>query len=207
MIALYRPGSSPLHRAPAWAKLLALSFLVVAISLVGTWWPGIAAAAVVVTAGYLVAGLGLGELARQIVKVRWLVVVMLVSQFVFAPPSAFANTARVVVVVVLAALLTLTTRMSDLLETLQTALRPLDRLGVPTWQAGLTLALALSSIPVLASLAGQVRDAQVARTGRVRVRGFVMPLLVLGLKHADALADALRARGVDDGPGGHAGRP
>lgn len=198
MIGLYRPGTSPLHRAPAWAKLLVLAALVVAISLFGTWWPGVAGAAVLVAIGYLVAGFGLGELARQVMLIRWLIVIMAVSQLIFLPiPDALTNTARVIVVVVLAALLTLTTRMSELLDTLHAALRPLERVGVPTWQIGLTLSLAISSIPVLASLAGQVRDAQLARTGRVRLRAFVVPLLVLSLKHADALADALRARGVE----------
>lgn len=198
MIALYRPGTSPLHRAPAWLKLVLLTGLILAISFAGTWWPGIAIAWALVALGYLVAGLGLGELARQVVVVRWLVLVMAVTQLVFLPiPDALANTLRVVAVIVLAALLTLTTRMSDLLDTLQAALAPFARIGVPTTQIGLTIALTITSIPVIASLAGQLRDAQLARTGTLRPGAFVVPLLVLSLKHADELADALRARGLD----------
>lgn len=198
MIALYRPGDSLLHRAPPWLKLALLALLVLAISFTGVWWPGIAGACALVALGYLVAGLGIGELARQVVRVRWLVLVMAVSQLVFLPiPDALANTARVTIVVVLAALLTLTTRTSDLLDTLQGMLGPFERFGVPTAQIGLTIALTITSIPVIASLAGQLRDAQLARTGTVRPGAFVVPLLVLSLKHADELADALRARGVD----------
>ena len=46
------------------------------------------------------------------------------------------------------------------------------------------------------SLAGDVRDAQRARGGRGGIRTSVVPFLVLALKHADDLGDALTARGV-----------
>ncbi|MGO2111681.1 MAG: CbiQ family ECF transporter T component [Pseudoclavibacter sp.] len=198
MIALYRPGHSLLHRSPAWVKLAALAAIALAISFMGTWWPGLVGAAVVLSAAYLVAGLGLGELARQVLAVRWLVVVMAVSQLVFLPiPDALSNTLRVTIVIVLAALLTLTTAMSDLLDTLNAMLAPLGRLGVPTAQISLTIALAVTTIPVLASLSQQLLDAQRARMGRLQLGAFVVPMLVLSLKHADALADALRARGLD----------
>lgn len=197
MIALYRPGTSLVHRSPAWLKLLTLAGLVLGISFTGTWWPGIAAAWGIVVLGYLLAGLGVRELLRQVLLIRWLVLVMAVTQLVFLTvPDALANTLRVVSVIVLAALLTLTTRMGDLLDTLQAGLEPLQRVGVQTAQIGLTIALAVTSIPVIAGLAGQLRDAQLARTGKLRPAAFVVPLLVLSLKHADELADALRARGV-----------
>lgn len=198
MIPLYRPGRSPLHRAPAWSKLVGLAVLALAISFTGTWWPGVAGAVLVVVLGYAIAGLGLGELARQVVQVRWLIVVMAASQLLFLPiEQAVSGTLRVTIIIVLAALLTLTTRMRDLLDTLDAALSPLGRLGVPTAHVSLTIGLTITTIPVIAALAGQLREAQLARCGRLRLRAFVVPLLVLSLKHADELADALRARGID----------
>lgn len=198
MISLYRPGASLLHRAPAWLKLVTLAVLALAISLTGTWWLGIAAGCVIVAACYLISGLGLGELARQVVLVRWVVLVMAASQLAFLPlEHAITGTVRVTLVIVLAALLTLTTRTSDLLDALESAIAPLRRVGVPSAQISLLIALTITTIPVLAALGGQLRDAQIARTGRVQIRAFVVPLLVLSLKHADAVADALRARGLD----------
>lgn len=198
MISLYRPGHSLLHRAPPWSKLLVLAVLALAISFTGTWWPGLIAVCSIVALGYLVAGLGLRELARQVVQMRWVILVMSASQLLFLPlDQAVSGTVRVTAVIVLAALLTLTTRTSDLLDTLESALAPISRFGVPTAQISLTIGLTITTIPVLASLGARLREAQLARTGRVRLQAFVVPLLVLSLKHADELADALRARGID----------
>ena len=208
MIPLYEARDSPLHRLPAWGKLLGLVVLALALSFMGTWWPGLAGVWVLVIAGYVVAQLGLQHLVGQVLAVRFVVVIMVASQLLFLPiPDALANTLRVLAVLLLAALVTLTTRMSDLLEALQRALAPLAHLGVPTAQISLTIALTLSTVPVIAAYAGQLRDAQLARTGRVRLVALVVPLLVVSLKHADELADALRARGLDErGPSGVSAR-
>jgi biotin transport system permease protein len=44
--------------------------------------------------------------------------------------------------------------------------------------------------------ARDVREAQLARGVRRDVRAFAVPYLVMALKHADELGDALAARGV-----------
>jgi biotin transport system permease protein len=60
----------------------------------------------------------------------------------------------------------------------------------------LTLTVTLTTIPVLAAVAQQVREAQRARGARAGLRSFAIPFLVMSLKHADELGDALTARGV-----------
>ena len=56
--------------------------------------------------------------------------------------------------------------------------------------------MTISTIPVLARLASDVREAQRARGGGRQPAHFVVPFLVVALKHADELGDALAARGV-----------
>ena len=51
-------------------------------------------------------------------------------------------------------------------------------------------------MPVLARLAAGVREAQRARGARAGIVTFVVPFLVVSLKHADELGEALTARGV-----------
>ena len=51
---------------------------------------------------------------------------------------------------------------------------------------------------LVVGLAEQVRDAQRARGLSASPRAFAVPLVVRSLRHADALGDALVARGVDD---------
>lgn len=197
MIALSLPGDSILHRTPAGAKLLALFVVALLISL----WPHtgvtLAVAAAAVVGLYALASLPPTVLLRQLWLARWIVVLMVVTQLVFLTPwDALVNTVRVVAIVLLAALLTLTTRSEDLLAALETGLAPLTRLGVDARRVGLTLSLAISMLPVVASIAARVRDAQRARGVRLGFRA-VVPILVLALRHADDVADALSARGAD----------
>jgi biotin transport system permease protein len=51
-------------------------------------------------------------------------------------------------------------------------------------------------LPVVADLARRVREAHQARGVRIGYRA-VVPILVLALRHADDVADALSARGAD----------
>lgn len=196
MIPLYRPGHSPLHRAPAGAKLVGLAVLALLVSLLPhTVWTAVGAIAIV-AALFLVAGLGPAELARQLWRARWIVLVLVVSQLIFlGPEAALIGTTRVVAVVLLAALVTLTTPMNDLLETLQRALEPLRRLGIDPWRVAFTVSLTIAAVPVIADLSRRIREAQRARGVRLGPHA-VVTLLVLTLRHADDVADALTARGL-----------
>lgn len=197
MLTLYRPGNGWIHRAPAGPKTVVLLAVVLAVSLLpSTYWAG-GCAIVVVVIGYLVAGLGMRELGRQVLAIRWVIVITLAGQLIFlTPESAVANTARVTAAIVLAALLVLTTRVSDLLDAFERGLRPLERFGLDPQRVSLILAVAINTVPVLGRLAAGVREAQRARGARASLTTFVVPFLVVSLKHADELGEALTARGV-----------
>lgn len=197
MVTLYRPGNGPWHRLRAGPKTALLLLIVLGVCLLpATWWAAGVMAGVCL-ACYALPGAGMRELGRQLVTVRWVVGLTLVGQLVFlGPESAVANTARVAVACTLAALLALTTPATALLETMERAMQPLAWLRVDPQRAALTLSVTLSTLPVLAGLARDVREAQRARGGGRRLRHFALPFLVLALKHADELGDALVARGV-----------
>ncbi|TQO23484.1 energy-coupling factor transporter transmembrane component T family protein [Paramicrobacterium agarici] len=198
MLGQYRARDSILHRLPAGAKLVGLIVvvLIVAVPPPSLWNLGGGAALVV--ACFIGARLGLGELWRQILGIRWLIVVIVIVPMLFLPiPTVAATAARVVIVLLLAAVVTLTTRTTEILDAVQRALQPLRRFGVNPDRIGLMLALTIRTVPVIAGLAGELRDAQRARAGRLNVRAFVVPLLVQSLRHADDTADALAARGVE----------
>ncbi len=198
MIALYRPGTSIVHRLPAGPKLIALMLLAIAITVFATTAWAIAGIGVLVVAGYLAAGLGPLEVLRQLVALRWIVAITLVTQVIFLPlPVAATNTGRVVTVVLLATLVTLTTRTSALLDAVERGLGPLRRIGVDPARVGLLLAMTITVVPVIAGFAANIRAAQRARGATPRLRFLAMPLLVMSLKHADDLADALIARGAE----------
>lgn len=202
MLTAYRAGTGWLHRMPAGIKMSAVLAAVLAVSLLPSLWWAAAVAAGAAILAYAIAGLGDGmlgmrELARQVLAVRWVIVLVVVGQLIFlGPEPAVANAARITSALVIAALLVLTTRTTALLDAVARGLRPLQRLHLDTERAALLLAVTLSTVPVLARLAAEVRDAQRARGARAGLRTFVVPFLVVSLAHADRLGEALTARGV-----------
>ncbi|MFT4258909.1 energy-coupling factor transporter transmembrane component T family protein [Microbacterium sp.] len=196
MIQLYVPGDGPLHRLGAGTKLAALTVSALAVSLAPhTPWSiaGVLIAVIVLYAG---ARLPLRILAGELWRLRWLVVVLGGALALFAGPAvAWISTGRVVAIVLLAALLTLTTRMSALLGVLRRLIAPLGRFGVDTESAALTIGLTITMIPVVVGFAAQVDEALRARGARPGWRA-VVPLMVRTLRHADDVGDALAARGA-----------
>lgn len=196
MIRMYRPGTSLLHRMPAGAKLTAFAVLAIGLSAYphDAWSIGVTV--IGVCALFALARLPIHVLGAEAWRLRGLVLVLGTALWIFASPLvAWTSTARVVSLVLLASLLTITTRMGDLLGVLHRILRPLRRLGVDADAVAMTISLTITMIPVVASFAGEVRDAQRARGVRLGVRGIV-PLMVRTLRHADDVGDALVARGL-----------
>lgn len=196
MIQSYRPGASIVHRMSAGPKLV----LFAALALVSSAYPhdgwSVTVSLVVVCTLYLVAGLPVRVLIVEMWRLRWLVLVLGTALWIFVSPlTAWISTSRVASLLLLAALLTITTRMGDLLAVLHRMLRPLHRLGVDADAVAMTISLTLTMIPVVAGFARAVREAQRARGVRPGLRTTV-PLMVRTLRHADEVGDALAARGL-----------
>lgn len=197
-LGLYQPGCSPVHRVPAGAKLLAMVAVGVCSVLIDRGWQ-VAVAIAMVLVGYLVARVPLRTALRQLRPLVWVAVFVAAFHVVANGwERAFVVVGVIATLVLLAALVTLTTRTTAMVDAVVRAARPLRALGVDPERVGLLLALAIRSVPVVVGLAEEVRDAQRARGLTASPRAFAVPLIVRSLRHADALGDALVARGVDD---------
>jgi len=198
-LGLYRPGDSVVHRLPAGVKLLVLAAVGVASVWVQRSWVAVVVALAVSVVGYLVARLGLRDWWRQL---RPLLLILLVTGLFHLIVTdwrrALAMTGIIAVLVVLAGLVTLTTRTEALVDAAVRAVGPLRRLGIDPQRVGLLLTLGIRCVPLVADLAQEVREAQIARRATWRADAFVVPLLVRALRRSDALGEALVARGVDD---------
>ncbi len=189
-------GAGLLHRVPAGPKLAGLAVAALALTMVPQGPISIAVCLVAVIALYPIAGVPLSAAGTELWRLRAVLVVLAVALAVFVSPvAAWVSTGRVAALLLLAALLTLTTRMSDLLAVLQRLLRPVRRVGIDPEVVSMAVSLTVTMVPVVAGFAQRVRDAERARGVRLGVRG-VVPLLVLTLRHADQVGDALAARGV-----------
>ncbi len=198
MIGLYQPGTSALHRIPAGWKLVGMFAALIGVVTLHRPWQFVAAALVVV-AGFAVAGIPARLIWRQLRPLRWLLSFIAVAQVVLAGPVvALMVCGTLLISVSVAALVTLTTRVSDMLDASQRALRPLRRFGVDPDRAGLVLAMTIRCIPLLTGIVDDVAQARKARGLGFSIRALVAPTVVRALRSADAMGDALIARGVDD---------
>ena len=107
---------------------------------------------------------------------------------------------RLLTLVLAAAVVTATTRVTALVAVVEWLLRPLEVVGVRPARVGLMVAMTLRFIPVVAERAARIREAQAARGASGMRLGLLVPLLIQVLQLASTLGEALDARGADDVP-------
>jgi biotin transport system permease protein len=211
-LALYVPRASPVHRAPAGSKLLALAGLGVLVFAVPTLPVAAGALAGVLLVAVALARLPVSLLVRQArAVVVWLVGLFVVHALVTDVLTGAVTVLRLLALVLAAAVVTATTRVSAMVAVVERVCAPLRWVGVRPARIGLVLAMALRFIPLVAERADRIREAQAARGGSLRgLRGLartVVPLLVQVLQLAHTVSEALDARGADDVPPPHRRSP
>lgn len=197
MIGVYVPGSSPLHRMGAGVKLVLLAASVIVVAVLPEWWMTAIALGVAV-ALFAVAGIPWRVAVRQLVPVLWILAIAAPLNALFSGwESALAMSLRVSAFVALAAVVTLTTRVSAMLDAMQRALRPFgDRIDAD--RIGLVLAMTVRAVPLMVEIVRAVLEARRARGAEGSMRAVAVPVVVRALQTADGMGEALIARGVDD---------
>lgn len=210
LVPQWKPGSSWLYRVrPGWklaALLVAGTLLLLIDSLVVQMLM-----LVLVLALYQLSGVGLAVASRLLAGWKWLFGALWGIHVLFAWPerdelvSVLGDASLVVVrmatLMLLAGLVTATTRSSDLIDRIVRLLQPLRYFGVPVERLGLALGLTLRYIPLLAEHHDELREAHYARGIKPGLSSMLLPLLVRALKQSDSLADAIDARCYDSASG------
>lgn len=199
MFATYQPGNSLLHRLPAGWKILLVCVLIVAASvLVREPWQVLPALGVAV-ALYTLGRIPPRAAWDQVRPVLPMLIAILALQWIVADlDTALRVTGSLLVAIAVAGLVALTTRVSDMLDAVTWAARPLRHVGVSPDRIALVLVLTIRAIPLLARQLRQVTEARKARGLGMSIRALVVPTVLGALTTADQLGDALAARGVDD---------
>lgn len=198
LFGVYQPGRTPLHRASAALKLVVLAALSLVTVLLRRWE---ASLALLVLA---VALLALAQVRwRRILRVVRGLVVMLGLLAAYqtwqrGPEVAFTVTGALGALVLLSTVLTVTTPVDEMVETITRWARPLRRLGLDPELVGLAFSLMVRGIPTTLELAREVRQAARARGLERSPRAYLTPLVLRVVAHARATGEALHARGVGD---------
>jgi biotin transport system permease protein len=133
---------------------------------------------------------------RQVRGLLWvLLAVALFTGWFQGALEALAVVLRVAAMVGLALAVTLSTRTSDLIAVCERTLRPLERTGlVDAEKVALALALALRFVPEIWRNFQEIREAQAARGLGANPVALIVPLIVLTLKRAQEVSEAIDAR-------------
>lgn len=197
LTSLYVEGATFLHRQRSGAKLLLI--LVLGLALYFTELLAVQAVAMIIAGAiYFSLPMTLREALYRLKPVLFAIAVLgLINIWLLSPQEAAVSTMRLLAVVFLAAAVTATTRIADFMETITWALRPAERLGiVRAADVGLALGLVLRFLPDIFAHYEALKEAHAARGIAFRPIKALGPLIILTLKDADAIADAIDARGI-----------
>jgi len=196
MISLTSPVETRAHGWPAGAKLAALC--IATMGLFSLTHPALQAAALALT--LLLYALPGGRffkvgLSRLRVLLPFVVLIMVWHILTNDVMAGATITLRMMTAVALANLVTMTTKLAQMVAVVTWLTTPLRRLGIQTRAIELGIALVIRFTPVLAQKGQLLAQSWRARsTKRVGWR-MIIPFAVLAIDDAEHVAEALRARG------------
>lgn len=195
-LGLYLNHDSPVHKLPTPAKLITvIAFLLLTGIFVSSWMGGAMAVGTVALA-YAVAKVPLKVAFRQL---RGAVIILALLSLLLwwraDGEQALTTFLALLAAIAAAILLTLTTRVSDIMDTLTAAMRPFERFGLPVDTISLALSLTLRMIPLQVMAAAEVLEARKARGATGSILAFGVPVVIRTINRAKAMGDSLIARG------------
>jgi len=196
MLTLTSPVRTWAHRVPAGLKL---GFLALATPLLFTLTTPLPLAfAAIATVGLLATGgVRFAWAALRLLWPLWPFVLILGAWHLWSGDLALGGMVvlRLLTAVTLANFVTMTTRLSDMIQVFQTLTRPLAPLGLSPRRLGLAFALVIRFIPVMLDQLTRITDSWSARSPRRPRWRVLVPATLAALDDADHAAEALRARG------------
>ncbi len=191
MLSLYQAKQTWLHQWSPGRKLLVLLLATILV----LRWP-LLAPVLLLAVVLLYAQLGLLSQWRSLRPLLPLLLLMtLADWWQQGSHSALLLLSRVLSLLLLANLISLTTKMQRMIDALQQGLRPLAP-WLPVHRLAFAMALFMRMVPLLLALLARLSQSWQSRGGlRLGQWRLLMPLVVQNLLMAERLADALAARG------------
>jgi energy-coupling factor transport system permease protein len=217
VLGQYLAVDSVVHRLDPRTKFAAVAAIMVVTLLVSNIWTYAFLLALLVVVIFL-AKLPAGFVFRNLRAFAWLFILTFVIHLLFTAgrPIAWIGVGtvegfwrglffclRVAILIISAALLTLTTSPLELTDALEKILSPMNWIGLSAHALALMLVIALRFIPTFVEEANHIQKAQLARgasfSGNLIQRAkslipLLIPLFLSAFRRADELAVAMEAR-------------
>lgn len=228
LLGRYIQSNSIIHRLDPRAKLLGSFYFILIVFLANNWISYLALLLFTLVIIQL-SGISITYFLNGIKPMVWLILFTVIFQMLFTVGGevyfewgiikitslGVINAAfiffRLVLIIMMSTMLTLTTAPLELTDGLEHLLRPLKRFGFPSHEIALMLSIALRYVPTLMDEAQKIMNAQRARgvefdEGKFidRIKALIpilIPLFVSAFNRADEMAIAMEARGYRGGEG------
>lgn len=195
MLTLTSPVETPLHRIPAGVKLAVLALFTLVLFQLTTPL-ALALALIAIIALSLTGGARFAQHGARMLRPLWPFAVLITLWHLWQDDLAAGAMIllRMTAAVAAANLVTMTTRLSDMITVLERLARPLSPL-LPPRRLALAIALVVRFIPVLSDRTSLLSQAWRARSPRKPGWRLAAPAALAALDDAEYVAQALRARG------------
>lgn len=216
----YIPGESVLHRLDPRSKIIWTAFFMVFVFLLDSWQEYAMMGAFIIML-LVISGIPVKQSLKGIKPLVFILAITAVLNIFFVQGTpifrlgpitvtyeglliAIKLFLRLVMLVIVASLMTLTTTPMAMTDGIESMLKPFERIGVPAHEIAMMMSIALRFIPTLLEETERIMKAQASRgadfdTGNIfkRVKSFIpvlVPLFVSAFKRADELAEAMESR-------------
>lgn len=196
MLYFDSPVMTHWHRVPVVWKLLGVCICSVVLFLIDAL-PLQLAALLTCCLLYLSAGLTFFYAGLKRLQFLWpfIIIILVWHGLTGTAMQGLGITLRLSSIIALSNLMTMTSRLSDLLELVQRAFKPMRKLGVNTRPIEIAVALVVRFTPVLIVKGGLLVEAWRARSNKRNHWRIVFPFCLVAIDDAERVAEALKARG------------
>ncbi|CBI75897.1 predicted membrane protein (fragment) [Bartonella clarridgeiae 73] len=104
---------------------------------------------------------------------------------------------RFIILISLASLISLTTKVSDMVASIEVGFRSFQCLGINPSKLSMVLSMAIRFIPVISEKFNAICEAQRARGLDINIIALAIPLIIRTIRIASEVAEALDARSYD----------
>ncbi|EJF75381.1 energy-coupling factor transporter transmembrane protein EcfT [Bartonella alsatica] len=197
MISLYLPQDTFVHKLRPGVKLLFLTVCATILFMVSSI-PILLIFLLFVALLYRVAKIPFSNVLKQLKAMSLFLILIFVFQIIFKNwLTGFEIILRFTSLVFFASLVSLTTKVSDMVSTIETWLQPFRHVGINSSKFSMVLSMAIRFIPVVGKKLNEVNEAQRARGLDTNIFALAMPLIIRTIRMASEVAEALDARSYD----------